>query len=277
MLLLLLGCKVASAQFPDSQKSPQSAPGDLTQVSIKNLMNLEVSSASKKEQTVFPGQGGTLTSLDLFASTGAGDEDMLDFEAGYRAQLTKAASIDVSTFYDHYDDLQTLEPGTPFPSSDPIPHIVVPTFYANGMHGTGCGGEISLAWKPISRWKLDAGYSFLRQVFQRNPGSQDPAALLTAGDNPHNQFQLRSQLNLPHRIEFDTSVYSIGQLLDQSIPAHTRLDLRFGWHIGESADFDLIGQNLLEPRHLEFLNNTGIVPTYATRGVFARMTWRISY
>ena len=226
---------------------------------------------------VFPGPGGALTSLDLFGSTRAGDEDMLDFEAGYRAQLTKAASIDVSTFYDHYNDLQTLEPGTPFPSSDPVPHIVVPTFYANGMHGTGYGGEISLAWKPISRWKLDAGYSFLRQVFQLNPGSQDPAALLTAGDNPRNQFQLRSQLNLPHRIEFDTSVYSIGQLLDQSIPAYTRLDLRFGWHIGESADFDLIGQNLLEPRHLEFLNNTGIVPTYATRGVFARLTWRISH
>ena len=225
---------------------------------------------------VFPGPGGTLTSLDLFGSARAGDEDMLDFEAGYRAQVTNTVSLDVSTFYDHYGDLQTQEPGTPFPSADPVPHVVIPTFYANGMHGTGCGGEISVAWNPIRRWKLNAGYSFLRQVFYLNPGSQDPAALLTAGDDPRNQFQIHSQLSLPHRIEFDTSIYSVGKLLDQSIPAYTRLDLRFGWHIGESTDFDIIGQNLLAPRHLEFLNNTGIVPTYATRGVFARLTWRIS-
>jgi len=226
---------------------------------------------------VFPGPGGSLNSLDLFGSTVAGDEGMFDFEAGYRAQVTKAISIDVTTFYDRYKDLQTQEPGTPFPSTDPVPHIVVPMFYANGMHGTGYGGELSLRWKPVSFWKLDAGYSFLRQVFHLNPGSQNPAALLTAGDSPRHQFQLRSQFNLPHRTEFDASVYNVGQLLDQSVPAYTRLDLRLGWHPGQSVDFDLIGQNLLAPRNLEFLNNTGIVASYATRSVFARVTWRLSH
>jgi hypothetical protein len=84
------------------------------------------------------------------------------------------------------------------------------------------------------------------------------------------------QVNLPHRMGFDTSVYSIGRLLDPSMPAYILPRLRFGWYLGEFVDFDLIGQNLLAPRHLEFLNNTGIVPTYAHRGVFARLTWRIS-
>lgn len=202
---------------------------------------------------------------------------MLDFEAGYRAQVTKAVSFDLASFYDHYKDLQTREPGAPFPSANPVPHVVVPLFYANGMHGTGYGGEISIGWNPISRWKLDAGYSFLRQVFHLNPSSQDPASLLTAGDSPRHQFQLRSQFNLPHRTEFDISVFYIGRLLDQSVPAYTRLDLRIGWHASESLNFDLIGQNLLAPRQLEFLNNTGVVPTYDTRRVFARLTWRFSH
>jgi iron complex outermembrane recepter protein len=226
---------------------------------------------------VFPGPGGALTSIDLFGSARAGDEDMLDFEAGYRTQVTKAISIDISTFYDHYSDLQTQEPGPPFPSSDPVPHTVVPMFYANGMHGIGYGGEFSIGWNPIKRWKLDAGYSFLHQVLHLNPGGQNPDALLTAGDSPRNQFQFRSQLNLPHRTEFDISLYNVGRLLDQSIPAYTRLDLRIGWHWGESVDCDLVGQNLLAPRHLEFRNNTGLVPTDAPRGVFARLTWRISH
>ena len=226
---------------------------------------------------VFPGPGGSLTSIDLFGSSRAGNEEMLDFEAGYRAQARKAVSIDVTTFYDRYKSLGTQEPGAPFPSASPVPHIVVPLFYANGMHGAGYGGEISLGWKPTSRWKLNAGYSFLRQVLHLNPGSQNPGALLTAGDNPRHQFQLRSQLNLSHQTEFDASVYYVGRLLDQSVPAYTRLDLRIGWHPRESLGFDLIGQDMLAPRHLEFLNNTGLVPTHPTRRVFARLTWRFSH
>jgi iron complex outermembrane receptor protein len=226
---------------------------------------------------VFPSPGGSLTSADLFGDPAADDEDMLDFEAGYRTQVTKDISIDVSTFYDHYKDLVTQEPGAPFSSTNPVPHTVVPLSYENGMHGMGYGGELSIGWKPTSRWKLYGGYSFLRQVFHLDPGSQDNTSLLTAGDSPRHQFQLRSQLNLPHRTEFDTSVYQVGKLLDQSVPAYTRLDLRAGWHPTESVDFDLIGQNLLAPRHLEFLNNTGLVPTYPTRRVFARLTWRFSH
>jgi len=226
--------------------------------------------------SIFPGPGGSLTSVDLFGSGAAGEEDMLDFQAGYRAQLTEAVSLDITSFYDHYKDLQTQEPGTPFASSDPVPHTVLPLFYANEMHGTGYGGEISMGWKPVSRWNLYAGYGFLRQVFDLNPGSQDAGSLFLAGDNPRHQFQLRSQLNLPHRSEFDTSVYYVGRLIDQSVPAYARLDVRLGWHPCETVSLDLVGQNLLSPRHLEFLNNTGIVPTYATRRVFARLTWTFS-
>jgi len=56
VLLFLVGCGVAGGQAPPSQQAPQSSPvpqsppGDLTQVSIDDLMNLEVTSGSKKEQ-----------------------------------------------------------------------------------------------------------------------------------------------------------------------------------------------------------------------------------
>jgi iron complex outermembrane receptor protein len=47
---LLLDCGALRAQTPQTQKTSQSSPSDLTQVSIENLMNLEVTSVSKKEQ-----------------------------------------------------------------------------------------------------------------------------------------------------------------------------------------------------------------------------------
>ena len=225
---------------------------------------------------VFPGPGSSLTSVDLFGDPVAGDQNTLDFEAGYRAQVAKTVSADLAGFYDHYSDLQTTEPGLPFFSNVPVPHTVVPLHYANGMYGKGYGGELAVGWKPMDRWKLNAGYAFLRQIFDLNPGSRSPSSLLTAGNNPQHQFQIRSQLNLPHQTEFDTFVYYVGRLANQSVPAYARLDLRFGWHPRESVSFDVIGQNLLAPHQLEFLNNTGIVPTFAPRQVFARLTWRFS-
>jgi iron complex outermembrane receptor protein len=49
-VLLVLGCEVGWGQNPQSQRPSQSSPSDLTQVSIENLMNMEVTSVSKKEQ-----------------------------------------------------------------------------------------------------------------------------------------------------------------------------------------------------------------------------------
>src|SRR5258708_17564531 len=54
VLLLLLGCEAAWGQSSRSQPAAQSSPGDLTQVSIENLMNMEVTSVSKTEQKLPP-------------------------------------------------------------------------------------------------------------------------------------------------------------------------------------------------------------------------------
>jgi iron complex outermembrane receptor protein len=49
-LLLLVGCGGAWGQTSNSQKAAQTLSGDLTQVSIESLMNIDVTSVSKKEQ-----------------------------------------------------------------------------------------------------------------------------------------------------------------------------------------------------------------------------------
>jgi iron complex outermembrane receptor protein len=225
--------------------------------------------------TVFPGPGGSLMAAEVFGSPAASDETYRDLEAGYRAQLTKTLSTDFAAFYDHYSDLQTQEPGAPLVSTTPVPHTVLPLYYANRMRGNGYGGELLLRWKATDRWKLEGSYSNLRQVFHLNPGSQDTTSVIKAGDTPRHQFQVHSQINLPKRYELDASVYRVGSLVDQSIPAYTRLDARLGWRGRESLDFDLVGQNLLTPRHLEFLRNTGLVPSFVPRQIFVRLTWRI--
>ena len=90
---------------------------------------------------------------------------------------------------------------------------------------------------------------------------------------PQNQFQVRSELNLPHRFEWDNSAEYVGKLAVE-IPAYTRVDTRIGWKANEYLDFSLIGQNLLTPRHAEFRSDNGLNYTLVERSVFAKITWR---
>ena len=74
----------------------------------------------------------------------------------------------------------------------------------------------------------------------------------SVGYSPKQQAQLRSTLDLPHRLEWDTSAYFVGALRHGPVPSYTRLDTRLGWRVGESIEFSVAGQNLLTPRHFEF-------------------------
>jgi len=96
---------------------------------------------------------------------------------------------------------------------------------------------------------LTASYSWLHEALS-------PKGVLTqfsAGSDPHHQFQFRSNLSLPRNLEFDNSMFYVGALTGQSVPSYVRLDTRIGWHPPERLEFSLAGQNLLQPRHAEFV------------------------
>jgi hypothetical protein len=50
--------------------------------------------------------------------------------------------------------------------------------------------------------------------------------------------------------------------------------VRLARRIGESAEISVVGQNLLQPRALEYGNSDGIVGTESVRSVYGKITWR---
>jgi hypothetical protein len=79
-------------------------------------------------------------------------------------------------------------------------------------------------------------------------------------------------------MEWDTSVYYVGSLGIGSVStipvaAYTRVDTRLGWHIGEFVDMSITGQNLLTPRHVEFLDGLQVTPMETARAIVAKITW----
>ncbi len=223
------------------------------------------------------GDGG-FALLKIVSNTHLKAEELRNIEVGYRAQVNDRFSFDATAFLSFYYSLRTQEAGTPFVNPDPsAPYLVIPIEVGNMGHGRGYGGELSGNWKMSRRWRLSPGYSLLYMNTQLAPGSQDTTLAALAASSPRNQFEVRSLLSVSRHLEWDSSLGYVGELPNGglgSTPSYTRLDTRLGWHVGESAELSLVGQNLLTPQHLEFHPVYPVLPTLVDRRVLAKLTWR---
>jgi iron complex outermembrane receptor protein len=230
---------------------------------------------ARLDLATFPLNGGGFALLQLLGSHTVKEEELLDFEAGYRTQVSKRLSLDFTAFRSHYRGLLTQEPATPYFTSNPAPpHLVLPHYFRNLAHANNYGGEVFASWNVTSRWQLSPGFSFLQMKVGLDPSSCDTSAQASVGYSPKHQVQLRSTLDLPHGLEWDTSAYFVGALRYGAVPSYTRLDTRLGWRVGESLEFSVAGQNLLTPRHIEFGDEIQVHVTQVERSIAGRVTWR---
>jgi iron complex outermembrane receptor protein len=224
-------------------------------------------------EAAFPGPDGVVSLLSVFGNPHIKSEELLAYEAGYRAQASRRLSVDVSAFYNIYDRLCTYEPAPPFlEASPPPPHLVLPEVTGNKMHGNTYGAEASSSWNVSRWWKVSPGYAWLKMNLHADPGSQDKSSPTAAGDSPRQQFQIRSSMDLPRHWEFDTNLYYVGRLSDLRIPEHARADARLGWRPTPSWEFSVVGQDLLDPRHLEFVyQSNNVLGSEIPRSVYGEI------
>src|SRR5262249_59245056 len=83
-------------------------------------------------------------------------ERLIAYEAGYRVSPTERFSIDIATFLNHYEDLRSSEPGTPFLVLTPTPHLVVPFTFGNLLAGDTYGVEGARSCNVAARSRLRA-------------------------------------------------------------------------------------------------------------------------
>jgi iron complex outermembrane recepter protein len=225
----------------------------------------------------FPGPGGTPVLLAFVGNPHFKNEGLIAYELGYRVELSTCLSMDLATYYSHYDHQQTTEPAAPFSEATPSPpHVVVPVTFQNLMHGEAHGLEMAVNWKATDRWTLSPGYAFERIHMHLDPASQDTGSVLDAeGTAPVHSAQLRSHLDLVHGIAWDASAYFVDRLRSGASPAYTRLDTGLTWRFTEGLAMSVVGQNLVKDRHLEFLDDSGIVrATLVKRSAYAKFTWQ---
>ncbi|MBI5895541.1 MAG: TonB-dependent receptor [Desulfobacterales bacterium] len=218
----------------------------------------------------FPGM-----QIATFGNKDFESEELTAYETGYRFFSGGRWGFDLAFFYNQYDRLRTWAMGTPYIEGSP-PHWVLPFSTVNEMEGDTYGAEAAVDWRPLDWWRLQGAYSCLRMELS-DPVTDDVVSIVTEGQNPEQQFSLRSAMDFSHGFELDLWLRYVDKLPAdlQSIPDYWQLDARIGWQATRSWSFDLVGQNLLEDRHPEFSAELfGVPRAEIERGVYFKATWR---
>jgi iron complex outermembrane receptor protein len=212
----------------------------------------------------------------IFGSKQFKSEDLLAYELGYRVQATKSLSLDIAAFYNKYTNLRSAEPGAPFLEGSPAPTDVVYPFTAsNKMSGGTYGIEPFAEWRVLPQWRLLGSYSYLQMDIHKNKDSLDPTPDNPDGQSPRHQFYVRSSIDLPKHFEQDLSLRYVDKLPSLNIPSYYSLDFHLGWRPGTHLELSLVGQDLLNSRHLEFIPEfINTTPTEVRRNISGRIAWK---
>jgi len=198
-------------------------------------------------------------------------EDLLSFEVGYRTLPRENLSFDMVTFLNVYDDLVTNEIGPP---SVVPPETTIPVQPDNLAGALTYGIELLADWRPFDWWKLQAAYSFLRLEVDLDGNSTDATLKNTEGKSPEHQFSLRSMMDLPHNLQLDLWLFSVDDLESIDISGYTTLDARIGWRPLDNLELSIVGQNLFDAQHPEFVDTQfGYAHTEVQRSAYAKLVW----
>jgi iron complex outermembrane recepter protein len=202
-------------------------------------------------------------------------EQMLGYEFGYRRSL-KRGIIAVSSFHNRYDDLLSVENRPPFPETEPPPlRLVLPLYLRNGVRATTSGIEIAGVWDLAPWWRFQGSYSYMGLDARNKPDSNDLSTVRQLeGESPAHKTILRSSFTLPRAFELDLGWRHVGAVPNMNVPAYHTGDFRFGRRVTENLDISLVGQNLLQPRHVEYAGNPGALVRIRRSG-FLKLTWTL--
>lgn len=190
-------------------------------------------------------------------------ETLTAYELGYRAQPSDRFWYSVSTYYNRYEDLRTVEATNAF---------VFPLQIRNGMSGETYGVEAWGSYALTDWWRINAGLSMLHKNLKIDPGSDDVFGINFAGNDPNLQASVRSLMDLGERAQLDLAARYVDELPDPRVPAYVAVDARIGYRLTDRLELSLSGTNLFDD-HVEFINPS-LPARESVRSFFLSARWR---
>ncbi len=244
---LILGTKLEDDPYSGVEPLPSARLS--WKLTDSNLLWLAVSRAVRAPSRIDRDLFEVLGPVVLIRGGDFKAEKLIAYEAGYRSQPTANTALSVSTFYNVYTDLRSVEPS---------PGGQFPLMFANLMAGHTYGAEAWGNYRVSSAWQLTFGANWLHKSLHFRPDSAQLGGVALAGNDPNYQLSVGSTVDLARDWVLNVHVRRIGALPNPSSPAYTEADARIGWTVSRTVQLSLTGSNLLHAHHLEF--GTGFTP-----------------
>ena len=213
-----------------------------------------------------------LDSFVLQANPDLSSEQVFSYELGYRGWLSNRFSLDMTFFYNNYDDLIYLTPN--------VVNIFtgqVTSSFENNASAQTWGFEAATEWRPFDPLRLQLSYSYL----QLNSSQQGTFQQERSQNDPKNQVSFRGSYDITPTIAFDTWVRYVDSLLIQNVflgtestvDSYIGLDLRLAWKPIPSLELSVVGQNLNNSTHLEYIDAAFAYPKQLERSFYGEVQW----
>ncbi|HYD28712.1 TonB-dependent receptor plug domain-containing protein [Brevundimonas sp.] len=231
---LTLGAKLEDNSFSGQEFLPnvrlawQRSGGDLVWAAVSRASRTP--NRIERDLT-FP---GFLVGADFQSETATA------YELGYRANPSPKMSFSINAFYNVYDHLRTV-------SITPVTFL--PLTLTNNGEATTWGVEAWGSYDVSPSWRLSAGLSTLTKDYDSILRPEDISGLISIGDDPDYQVQLRSQHDLTESVELDLRLRAVDELA--AVDGYVEADARLGWQMTDRLELSVTGQNLIGDRRVE--------------------------
>lgn len=200
--------------------------------------------------------------LELRGNEDLKSEKVVSYESGYRYHIRNDFRVDLALFYNEYDELRSIEFGTPEPGPD---YIVVPMNIDNKMDGQNYGAELAIDWRIADWWEIEGAYSFLKMDLDSDPSSKDKVSQQAEDEVPKHTITLRSNFKVRDNLELNLWGRFVDEITirppERPGSSSTRIDPSFSldaqlaWYPQETIKISLVGQNLLDDREPQWAEN----------------------
>ena len=198
-------------------------------------------------------------------------EEVITYEAGYRTTFSKTVSLDITGFYNDYRDLRFAERGSP---SFNGASVTQPLDFTNKLGGKTYGIEIATIWQMLDWWRWDVNYSWLDTDLNDLSPPQ-------TNISPQQRVSLRGSVSPRQDVDLDfwfryvddNLSYGSYSSFGSTIKDYVTLDLRAAWRPIKDIELSVVGQNLLQKSHLEYISENQTYPTMIDRGLYGKLSW----
>lgn len=224
---------------------------------------------------------------DIIGDDSFRSEKLTAYETGWRWQTGKV-SIDASIFFNDYTRLRSgaliapaCMPGGVSVLLDPscvagATSIVVGGKLNNRSSGQTQGGELTVTWAPATQWRLMGTYSHIDKQLEGIDPS-DPVLLFSVGQDPRNEYGLRSTSSIGPRWDWDVFAKYRDSVSASNLSGYTELNTRIAWRPKLDLEIAIVGRNLFNSGNIEAVSeflDLGQIAIARTGYLQARWSYR---